>query len=113
MIFQLQAAGGINRYFANVISRLPDDFSPTVVVDHVRNLNYPLHPKLKRYQLGKVRFQTLSYRLGMYCSRLEDMLVKRRLAFQSFDVFHPTYYTRLTDTAINAALVITVWDMIH
>ena len=111
----MQSAGGINRYFANIIGGLPDRFQPSLVVDQKRHVNYPSHPKLKFYQLGKQRFENFSYRGSLYFSRIEDALLRRRLAHESFDVFHPTYYTLLTNQDLDRRLptVITVWDMIH
>jgi len=110
-IFQLQVAGGVNRYFANVIAGLPSDFSPVLIADHVHDVNYPAHPNLKVYQLGRLRFPNVSYRLSAYIAKAEDAVRTRALA-QRVDVFHPTYYSRLTDVKVSCPTVITVWDMI-
>jgi glycosyltransferase involved in cell wall biosynthesis len=115
-IFRMQTAGGINRYFANIIGSLPHQFHPTLLVDRIRHVNYPSHPNLKLYHLGKHRFDNFSYRLSLYFSRIEDAVLLRRIQNQGFDVFHPTYYTLLTDlevTTYGPPAVITVWDMIH
>jgi len=110
-IFQLQVAGGVNRYFANVIAGLPRDFSPVLIADHVHDVNYPAHPNLKIYQLGQMRFPNVSYRLSAYIAKAEDALRTRVLA-QRTDVFHPTYYSCLTNVKVSCPTVITVWDMI-
>jgi glycosyltransferase involved in cell wall biosynthesis len=110
-IFQLQVAGGVNRYFANVIAGLPPDFSPVLIADWVQDVNYPSHRNLKIYQLGKMRLPNLSYRLSVYTAQAEDALRTRALA-QRADVCHPTYYSRLTDVKVSCPTVITVWDMI-
>jgi glycosyltransferase involved in cell wall biosynthesis len=104
-------AGGVNRYFANVIAGLPSDFSPVLIADHVHDVNYPAHQNLKIYQLGQMRFPSLSYRLSAYTAKAEDAFRTRVLAQRS-DVFHPTYYSRLIDVKVNCPTIITVWDMI-
>ena len=109
----MQTAGGINRYFANIVSGLPDQFQPRLIVDRKRHVNYPSHPNLKLYHLGKRRFDSFSYRFSVSFSRIEDALIRRRLASESFDVFHPTYYSLLTDRDHTVPTVVTVWDMIH
>jgi glycosyltransferase involved in cell wall biosynthesis len=111
----MQTAGGINRYFANIIGGLPDQFQPSLVVDRKRHVNYPSHPNLKLYQLGNQRFENFSYRLSLYFSRMEDALLRRRIVHESFDVLHPTYYTPLINHDLDRMLpkVITVWDLIH
>jgi glycosyltransferase involved in cell wall biosynthesis len=117
-IYGWQAAGGINRYFANVIAGLPRDFEPALLVGESREVNFPAHPNLKVYGYGRgyPRLQRLSYRLGLHVSRLRDRLLAERLARGRFDVFHPTYYTLLTERPVGsyrAPTVVTVWDMIH
>jgi glycosyltransferase involved in cell wall biosynthesis len=115
-IYDWQVAGGINRYFANIISKLPPDFNPSLLVRQTREGDYPSHPNLKVYEYGRSRLQHVSYRLNLYYSRLEDCLIRNTLARKRFDVFHPTYYTLLTGQRIGshrAPTVLTVWDMIH
>src|ERR1043165_407022 len=109
----MQNAGGINRYFANIIGGLPEQFQPGLIVDRKRQVNYPSHPNLKLYHLDKRRFDNFSYRLSSIFSRIEDALLRRRIGYESFDVFHPTYYSLLTDLDHTAPAVVTVWDMIH
>lgn len=116
MVYQLQAAGGINRYFANLISKLPPGFTPSLVVGQGHKGNYPSHPNLREYEYGRSRLEQVSYRLNLYCSRLEDCLIRNTLAHKRFDVFHPTYYTLLTGQRIGSyrsPTVLTVWDMIY
>jgi len=115
-IYSMQVAGGINRYFANLISRLPSSFAPSLLVEKTREVNYPAHPNLKVYECGKSRSEHISYRLSTYRSRLETTYWRNVTAFRHFDIAHPTYYTLLTRQDINSyrcPIVLTVWDMIH
>jgi len=114
-VYSMQATGGINRYFANIIGRLPLDYSPTLVVNHERGVSYPSHPNLELYRFGNLRLQDFSYRLSRLGARFEDALLRRRLADEKFDLFHPTYYSLLTARFNRrpCPTVITVWDMIH
>ncbi|HEX8336359.1 MAG TPA: glycosyltransferase family 1 protein [Pyrinomonadaceae bacterium] len=117
-VYGWQAAGGINRYFANVIGGLPGDFAPALLVGESREVNFPAHPNLKVYEHGRhyPRLGRFSFRLGLYASRLRDLLLTERLARGRFDVVHPTYYSLLTGRGVGshrAPTVLTVWDMIH
>jgi len=116
-IYGYQVAGGINRYFANLIGKLPSSFNPSLLVKQVREGDYPSHPNLKVYKYGRSRLEHISYRLSLYYpSRLEDCLIRNTLARRHFDVFHPTYYTLLTGQRMGSyrsPTVLTVWDMIH
>lgn len=117
-IYDSQAAGGINRYFANIIGGLPADFEPSLLVNQARDVNYPSHQNLKVFEYGKrwPRVEGFSYRLGLYSSKLRDRLLADLLARRRFDVFHPTYYTLLSGRRVGsqrAPTVLTVWDMIH
>jgi glycosyltransferase involved in cell wall biosynthesis len=115
-IYALQPAGGITRYFGSIISRLPDDFEPSLVLGHKLNENYPPHRNLKVYQHDEFHQLALSYRLSLQYSKLRDRAMRARLARTRFDVIHPTYYTLLDDRPVDSyrgPVVITVWDMIH
>jgi glycosyltransferase involved in cell wall biosynthesis len=116
MIYTMQVAGGINRYFANVIGRLPPDFTPSLQVGTVRELNYPAHRNLKVYKYGKSPLEAISYRLNRFYSKMEQCLLSRNLGWNRFDIFHPTYYSLVSGHSINSyrfPVVLTVWDMIH
>ena len=111
----MQAAGGITRYFASLIGRLPADFHPALVVGPPFDGNYAGHPNLKIYQYGKRRADQFSWRLSSRASEIEKSLLRNSLARRRFDVFHPTYYTLLTGQSMRdyrSPVVITVWDMI-
>ena len=116
-VYDWQAAGGVNRYFANVIGGLPHDFEPALLTTRVHDVNFPSHPNLKVYEYGArlPRLESLSYRLGLYAAKLRDRLLEEFCARGRFDVFHPTYYRLLTRRRVGsyrAPTVLTVWDMI-
>jgi glycosyltransferase involved in cell wall biosynthesis len=110
-IYAMQTAGGINRYFANLISRLPKDFTPTLTTCKPRNVNYPAHPNLKTFF-----YQRFGFRPGFVSYWLEKHYFRGVASFNSFDVVHPTYYALLTRQEINqcrSPVILTVYDMIH
>lgn len=108
-IYQWQSAGGINRYFANLISRLPNDFEPVLTTCRRQGFTYPTHPRLR--VLGFKRFRPQSVSL-----KLERAYLGRVAALRNFNLVHPTYYTLLSQADIGTSpcpVVLTVWDMIH
>ncbi|MDQ3918834.1 MAG: glycosyltransferase family 4 protein [Acidobacteriota bacterium] len=115
-VYSLQAVGGVSRYFANVISRLPTDWTPSLIVDRPGEVSYPAHPNLRVYGRARPGLQRFSHRLAAYYSRIENRRLSGRAARGRFDVAHPTYYTLCTGqemVALRCPVVITVWDMIH
>ena len=108
-IYSHQAAGGISRYFANIIKNLPPDFVPILTTKYNRTLNSPEHPALKVYNFPVFRPRRISFPLGKLYLRAVGRIVRPHL-------IHPTYYSRLTGEKMShrrCPLVITVWDMIH
>jgi len=57
LTYAMQSAGGINRYFTNLIGRLPEDITPTLTTCKPRNLNYPVHPNLKTFFYKRFGFR--------------------------------------------------------
>jgi glycosyltransferase involved in cell wall biosynthesis len=109
-IYADQITGGIGRYFANIIERLPPDAQPTLTTSYRRNKTlYPRHPNLHLQEFPDFRPRRIAHNLrGRYFRWRNDR--------QSFDIFHPTYYYLLSQIAFNRSprpLVITVYDMIH
>ena len=109
-IYADQTAGGINRYFANIIDRLPQETYPTLTVPYRKDkLQYPTHPNLKLREFRSFRPSRISNKIGTnYFRAIEH--------YQQFDIFHPTYYFLLTQkvfSQVRHPLVITVYDMIH
>ncbi len=108
-IYKMQMAGGVNRYFANLISRLPADISPSISVRQVPALNWPDNSNLQviRYNLFKPR---------RISARLEKHYFNFVLGLRKYDLFHPTYYSSLAQrewSSYACPVVLTVYDMIH
>lgn len=109
-IYDLQTAGGINRYFANVIGRLPTDFAPTITYTKSQKINFPSHTNL----------ETCFYKRAMFrptrvCDWLEQRYFRTLAAFKPFNLIHPTYYSLLTRQAWSSCripIVLTVHDLI-
>jgi glycosyltransferase involved in cell wall biosynthesis len=115
-IYSMQAAGGINRYFANLIGRLPASFSPSLLVGQSRDFNYPVHPQLKIHGQQRFDLGRFSSRLNNCYSAVKGRYLQRIVNANQFDVVHPTYYDLLTRQAMSAyrfPIVLTVHDMIH
>lgn len=110
-IYAMQANGGINRYFNNLISKLPESVIPGLTTCQPREVNYPVNPNLKIFF-----YKRFGFRPGRVSYWLEKYYFRGVAAFHKFDVVHPTYYSSLTGKAIDKyryPVVITVWDMIH
>src|ERR1043165_8775313 len=113
-ILKLQRAGGVNRYFANLISRLPLDFYPTLLVDQANGISRPSHPNLKVHQFAGSGGQPRSaIRQGV--ARLNNRYLDVMGRFIPFDLAHPTYYTLLSGhvSKYHCPVVVNVWDMVH
>ncbi len=110
-IYLRQANGGVNRYFNNIISRLPESFTPVLTVCQTHEVNYPAHPNLKTFLYKRFGFHP-----GRVSYWVEKYYFRAVTAFNEFDIVHPTYYSSLTRQAISkyrCPVVLTVWDMIH
>jgi glycosyltransferase involved in cell wall biosynthesis len=109
-IYAQQTAGGINRYFANIIDRLPTDIYPILTtIYRTSKLQYPSHPNLQVKEFRPFRPSRISQKASKYYFQWIDRQ-------KNFDIIHPTYYFRLTQESFaqtHHPLVITVWDMIH
>jgi glycosyltransferase involved in cell wall biosynthesis len=110
-IYSWQAAGGINRYFANLINRLPNDFYPSLTNCVSRDVNFPDHPNLNIYF-----YQRFNFRPGRISLQIEKYYFRIVSARNKFDLVHPTYYESLTGQGFqefHCPVVLTVHDMIH
>ena len=106
---QEHGAGGIKRYFANLISGLPEDFEPHLTTCRRTDELEPSHPRLQVHRFRRFRPQRLSL-------KLEKAFFGRVEAAYDFDIAHPTYYTLLSQREVGqyrCPVVVTVWDMIH
>jgi glycosyltransferase involved in cell wall biosynthesis len=108
-IYVDQMAGGINRYFANLISRLPKNYHPTITKIHHVASQYPEHPNLRSLSCKRFRPHRLS-------RTLEKLYFQYLTSQQKFDLIHPTYYSLLTRREVSGyscPVILTVHDMIH
>ncbi len=107
-VYKLAPAQGISRYFANIISRLPKDYTP-LVTTYSSGVNYPCHPNIQLFKYKK-------FRPGRVASWLEKYYFNWVSQSTKFDLAHPTYYSLLSRQEISnysCPVVLTVWDMIH
>ncbi|WP_019499460.1 glycosyltransferase family 4 protein [Pseudanabaena sp. PCC 6802] len=110
-IYSWQAAGGINRYFANLIGRLPHDFYPSLTNCASRDVNFPNHPNLNIYF-----YQRFNFRPGRISLQVEKFYFRIISTWHKFDLVHPTYYESITGQGFQKfryPVVLTVHDMIH
>jgi len=115
-IYSIQAAGGINRYFANIISRLPSDCRPYLIVPQKPDLNFPANSNLRVLAYDHFRLERISWKLNRLSNGLGRRFINRMSTSKRFDVAHPTYYSLLTRREIRdyrCPVVLTVYDMIH
>ena len=108
-IYLMQAAGGVNRYFANLIGKLPADVTPHLTMCGPRSVNFPINPRMKVYRYRRFRPAGVSY-------RLEKLFFDYKSNSRRYDLAHPTYYTLLSRSEFKkyrCPIVVTVWDMIH
>lgn len=108
-IYAAQNTGGVNRYFANIISRLPASFEPALTTFDIRSHQWPNHPNLQVYKAPSFPPRLLARRLGRYYFRS----LAERL---NPDIVHPTYHVSLDKRRLNSygcPSVITVYDFVH
>lgn len=97
-------AGGIARYFSEIISRLPQDSTPTVL-----GLDQSSHASLRHPNLRIVGRRSLR-------PRALRMLWWQKKYLGPAGVFHPTYYNLspgLRYSDVKCPVVLTVYDLIY
>lgn len=107
-IYCLQSAGGINRYFQQLISFLPTDFEPIITTFRTHPDNWPSHPNLKVVQAPLFSPQRVARRVGRHYFQFASERLKP-------DLIHPTFYQLLTMKSLNShncPCVCTVHDFI-
>ncbi len=112
-VYTFQKAGGINRYFASVISRLPAHCTPIISSTWFTDmdLNLPTHPSLQHIvaKCGPMRPYRFFYKYN-------QAYFARKVSHIDFDVAHPSYYHLITGREISdfkKPIVLTVYDMLH
>jgi len=112
-IYAIHKVGGINRYFANLISRLPQDFIPALTTYQFQKVNYPTHLNLKTFFYNP-RWRFRPRPISRFL--LEQYYFRAITSFNHFNLIHPTYYSLLTCQEMKQCkypVVLTVHDMIH
>ena len=108
-IFDFQQYGGINRYFNEIIARLPEDSHPIVSTFLGERDFWPIHR-------GRRIIRSRPFASMPSLSALGRAWMSLRVATTPVDVAHPTYFQRLTPgevSRIGRPLVVTVFDMVH
>jgi glycosyltransferase involved in cell wall biosynthesis len=119
-IYSIQKIGGINRYFYNLVSRLPGDFTPylTAFSTYI-DINYPIHPNLKLLSYKRVKFRPQRFAQWvekLYSTWQDYQYFKNDSELNRFNIAHPTWNSLLTQQPIqnySCPVVITVHDMIQ
>ncbi len=107
-IFRWQKAGGIRRYFSEVISRLPAAWSPLLLGLDRTSGDLPAHPRLQVSNFSPIRPRRFSQPLK---KAYWDYRLLRKA-----DVVHPTYFNLsggLDYSSLKSSLVVTVHDFAH
>ena len=107
-VFRWYRPSGISRYFEELITRLPQDWVPTVIGVEDTTRNLPRHPRLAVSVLSGVRPRR-------YTQLLKNKWWDWR-HFRTAQVFHPTYYGiagGIRPADIQCPMVLTVYDFIH
>jgi len=108
-IYSYSRTGGIARYFANLLARLPADARPVLTLSGERGTSLPWHPNLRVIASAGAGRRLLAHRLA-------GARLRRAMRAVPFDLAHPTYYSLTTGRRIGEyaqPVVVTVWDMIH
>lgn len=111
-IFERQRAGGISRYFVELIGALRSERLARVVLPFLFTEN--IHLAEKWYRFGKVPLPNRLVRRhkDWYLHRVNSALTQRALSRGRPDIFHKTYYDMTLLKNFDGRLVVTVYDMI-
>jgi glycosyltransferase involved in cell wall biosynthesis len=109
-IFGMQDYGGISRYFAEIIKRLPKKGVQVHVNLTISHNTYIKDLKIGEYDkfLAKNRYRNYIYTL------INEVFGIPKIIFSKYDIFHSTYYEPYFLPFIGKIpLVVTVYDMVH
>lgn len=112
--FNLQAYGGISRYFCEIASRMPalehgSDSAEVIAPFHI-NQHLLAYQSIETHGLKVRAFPGTNF-LRRSLATAATMAVTRRRS--DVDVFHETYYSRADCAPSGSARFLTVFDMIH
>jgi len=114
-VYRMQPVGGISRYLTNLVSRLPEDWTPVITIGNTkpsecRQLKTPVHPNLvlKRFPTPYLRpRKLLDWTAKRYFDRIEFK--------DGFSLIHSVHHGSLaSDSRVKRPVpfVLTVHDMI-
>lgn len=109
-MFSMQKYGGITRYFADLMSNLPEGFCKEIPIRYSENHYLE--------QLNGQKFESIqcikNFRIKrqFYYFRNQSLSIKA-LKKNEFNIFHPTYYNPSFLKYLKKPYVLTIHDMIH
>lgn len=109
-MFTLQKYGGVTRYFFDLITNLPHGYEYELPIKFSENqyLSDGLSSRCKNISyISSFRVKRRIYYF------FNNLLSKRAINSNAYDLFHPTYYDTYFLQDINKPLIITIHDMIH
>lgn len=104
-----QKFGGISRYFAELMTRLPEGYHFRNPVVLSSNVYLKSVPGMWASTMWLPRFM----KKGKKAYRINESISRRVLERGKYDIFHPTYYNPYFLKSVKRPYVITVHDMIH
>jgi glycosyltransferase involved in cell wall biosynthesis len=109
-MFSLQKYGGITRYFADLMSNLPEGFSKEIPIRYSENhyLQKLSGVKYERIQCIK----NFRIKRQFYYFKNQSLSLKT-IKKNEFDLFHPTYYDPSFLKYLKKPFILTIHDMIH
>ena len=108
-IYTGQAVGGINRYFSELITRLPNRYQPILCCESPRSFNFPDRARLNSLQ----PFRYHHPKLRKLAQWFWNLNIRRTIRPS---LIHPTYYYDIYGEPWKRSpipLVVTVYDMVH
>lgn len=110
-IFSTQSWGGISRYFVRLAEELHVNGEDVRVMAHFHKNHHLEESSLSL--IGGRSVTSWPRRFGKLAMNVNPALLSRSLARWPPDIFHETYYKGQQRPALNAPVVVTVYDMIH
>lgn len=109
-IYSIQKNGGINKYFKNLLDRLPAEVDATLTLKKKNENCFPTNPRIKKRLPFSIFGNTCNYFRKRHRANL-----KKWETPEFFDIAHPTYHDLLSESLLadsTLPLVLTIHDMI-